>query len=257
MIRNFIFCFFLLTSVFLSAQIYKGKIWVKDRTDISFTPVYVTNLNTQKTVLCDYKGGFEISAKEDDVVRFTSVLTERKDIRIKPKMLNNENIVHLDMAYSNIPEIVLKRKPTGNFKIDESRLSNKYTKLNINKIIGLPAPKADTNYSSPPFITGFTLNINTIYDWISGDRRRKKRLYEYEQMIKANTSIRKYYGDAYFLRMGIPSNKIDEFLQFVYTSEHLLQFVENNNYETIAVYFDKYLPVFRKRMRMPNLDGGK
>jgi len=65
----------------INAQIYSGEVFLRDNSILYLNQVYVTNLNTQKTVLTDYNGTFNIQAVPGDVIRFTSIITERKDIK--------------------------------------------------------------------------------------------------------------------------------------------------------------------------------
>ena len=79
--------FTLLLLVFLAkinAQTYSGEVFLRDHSILYLNQVYVTNLNTQKTVLTDFNGNFTIPANPGDVVRFTSIVTERKDIKLTP-----------------------------------------------------------------------------------------------------------------------------------------------------------------------------
>ncbi len=81
--------------------------------------VYVTNLTTFKTVLTNYNGEFTIQANPEDVIRFTSIVTERKDMKLSPQSFNNRNLVELKVAYHDIQEVVINRfRPTGNLRYD-------------------------------------------------------------------------------------------------------------------------------------------
>jgi hypothetical protein len=62
-----------------------------------------------KTVLSDYNGDFSISANPGDVIRFTSIITERKDIKLTPQMMDQKNLVELKVAYHDIQEVVISR----------------------------------------------------------------------------------------------------------------------------------------------------
>jgi len=48
-------------------------------------------------------------------------------------------------------------------------------------------------------------------------------------------------------------NLIDNFLQFVYSSDNVYQYVSNNNFEAVGVYIEKYLPVYQRRLRNSHL----
>ena len=87
----------------LNAQVFSGEILLRDRSSYYLNQVYVTNLNDQRTVLTNFNGSFSINAKPGDVVRFTSIVTDRKDVVITEKMLQTSlNIVELKIAYYEI-----------------------------------------------------------------------------------------------------------------------------------------------------------
>ncbi|MCT6764071.1 hypothetical protein [Riemerella anatipestifer] len=259
MYRSLLFLL-LLMSVCVKSQFFVGEVLVEDRSEVYLMPIYVTNLETRKTVLCDYKGAFKIAASKGDVVRFTSITTDRTDITITEKHLATyNNIVELKMAYNVIPEVKLSKfKPSGILKNDVIALDDKKSPLALKQMIGLPESKGDgTPPEAPPIAFvggglggGVVISVDAIYDVISGDRKRKRRLYAYEKMMKTTAAIRNYYGDDYFVSMKIPKHMIDDFLQFVYSSEEsVFALVQNNKYEGVKVYFEKYLPIFQKRMK--------
>lgn len=245
----------IMLSTVLKAQTFSGVLVMDDGSEPQLNIIYITNLRTQKTVLSDYKGAFSIEVQLGDVVRFTSIVTERSDVMVSQKLLKNpNNIIPLPWAYHNIPEVQLSRfKPSGNLQKDVLALENKKSALAIKKILGLPEPKGDgTPPEQPPMALangGLTFNIGTIYDLITGEQKKKERLYAYEKMLATTSAIRNYYGDNYFLSLKIPKHYIADFLQFVYSSERLAPLVENNQFEAVKVYLEKYLPVYQKRLK--------
>lgn len=219
----------------------------------------MTNLNEQKTYLTNYNGEFRIPAKIGDIIRFTSIVSERKDVKMTQEIIDNSrNLIELEVAYKEIQEVVLNRfKPTGNLKKDVRSLDSKKSSIEVAKIIGLPAPKGD---GTPPIAPvadlangGFSISLESLYDVVSGDRKKKQRLYQYEKMQYAINNTKAYLGEDYFVRLKIPVDLIDNFLQFVYTSDNLLTFIESSNYEAVKVSIEKYIPIYQKRLRSSHL----
>lgn len=243
----------------IQAQFFSGEIIIRDNSVYYLNQVYVTNLTSQSTVYTDYFGAFKIPAKPGDVIRFTSIVTDRKDVTVSAADLQNpSNFVELKIAYYDIQEVVISKfKPTGNLRRDVSALKTGEKTLALQKMIGLPAPKGD---GTPPQIPvagfsggGLTFSLESIYDILSGDRKKKERSNQYEKMNSAVTGIKNYFGTEYFTNLKIPANYIDNFLQFVYTSENILPYVQSNNYEAVSVYIEKYLPIYQRRLRNSNL----
>lgn len=253
--------FTLLLLVFLAkinAQTYSGEVFLRDHSILYLNQVYVTNLNTQKTVLTDFNGNFTIPANPGDVVRFTSIVTERKDIKLNPELMQQKNLVELKVAYYEIQEIVLSRfKPTGNLRYDVNSLRKEDKAYALKKVIGLPEPKGD---GTPPELPvagfrdgGLTFSLESIYDMLSGERKKKQRYQAYERMNSSVAQIKNYLGKDYFLKFKIPENLIDNFLQFVYTSENIQPYVLAGNFEAIKVPIEKYLPIYQRRLKNSHL----
>lgn len=251
----------LLLLVFLvkiNAQIYSGEVFLRDNSVLYLNQVYVTNLNTQKTVLTDYNGDFNIQANPGDIIRFTSIVTERKDIQLTPQMFGIKSLIELKIAYHDIQEVIISRfKPTGNLRYDVNALSKKDKTIALKKVIGLPEPKGD---GTPPQLPvaglrdgGLTFSLESIYDILSGERKKKQRYIAYENMNKSVTQIKNYLGKDYFIKFKIPENLIDNFLQFVYSSENIQPYIQSGNFEAIKIPIEKYLPIYQKRLRNSHL----
>lgn len=242
----------------INAQTYSGEVFLRDNSILYLNQVYVTNLNTQKTVLTDYNGTYNIPAAPGDVIRFTSIVTERKDVKLTPQMMQQKNLIELKIAYYEIQEIVLNRfKPTGNLRYDVNSIRKEDKGLAIKKVIGLPEPKGDGTSPELPVAGlrdgGLTFSLESIYDILSGDRKKKQRYMAYERMNNSVTQIKNYLGKDYFAKFKIPDNLIDNFLQFVYTSENIEAYVLSGNFEAIKVPIEKYLPIYQKRLKTSNL----
>jgi hypothetical protein len=69
-------------------------------------------------------------------------------------------------------------------------------------------------------------------------------------MQYAINNTKSYLGEDYFTRLKIPKDLIDNFLQFVYTSDNLLPYIESSNYEAVKLSIDKYLPIYQKRLNL-------
>ena len=242
----------------LQAQTFLGETFLRDNSTLYLNQVYVTNLNTLKTVLTSYNGEFKINAQEGDIIRFTSIVTERKDIKLTPQMLNARNLVELKVAYHDIQEVVISRfRPTGNLRYDVNSIRKEDKSLAIKKVIGLPEPKGDGTSPELPVAGlrdgGLTFSLESIFDILSGERKKKQRLVAYERMTNSITDIKNYLGKDYFTRLKIPENLIDNFLQFVYTSENIEVFVQVGNFEAVKIPIEKYLPIYQRRLKNSNL----
>ncbi|WP_304343566.1 hypothetical protein [Chryseobacterium koreense] len=253
---------FLLLALFFwkaNAQFFSGEILIRDQSIYYLNQIYVTNITEHNTVYTDYYGSFRIPAKPGDIIRFTSIVTDRKDVEVTAENLeNSRNIVELKVAYYDIQEVVISRfKPTGNLRKDVASLKNGEKELALQKVIGLPAPKGNGLPPELPVASlangGLSFSLESIYDILSGERKKKERAQEYEKMNYAVTAVKNYFGKTYFSNLKIPDNLIDNFLQFVYTSDNFYSMVENKKIEVVGIYIEKYLPVYQRRLRNSHL----
>jgi hypothetical protein len=242
----------------MNAQNYSGEVFLRDNSVLYLNQVYVTNLTTLKTVLTTYSGEFNLKAEPGDIIRFTSIITERKDVKLTPQMLTTKNLVELKVAYYDIQEVIISRfRPTGNLRYDMNSIRKEDKALALKKVIGLPEPKGDGTSPVLPVAGlrdgGLTFSLESIFDILSGDRKKKQRLVAYERMNNSVTNIKNYLGTDYFTRLKIPENLIDNFLQFVYTSENIDVYVQTGNFEAIKLPIEKYLPIYQRRLKNSHL----
>lgn len=242
----------------INAQIFSGEVFLRDNSPLYLNQVYVTNLSTHKTVLTSYNGDFSLQANPGDIIRFTSIVTERKDIKLSPQMFSSKNLVELKVAYHDIQEVVISRfRPTGNLRYDVNSLRREDKALALKKVIGLPEPKGDGTSPELPVAGlrdgGLTFSLESIFDILSGERKKKQRLVAYERMHKSVKEIKNYLGTEYFTKFKIPENLIDNFLQFVYTSENIEMYVQVGNFEAIKLPIEKYLPIYQRRLKNSHL----
>lgn len=249
---------FLFCAVSVYGQFFTGEIYIRDKSSLYLNQMYVTNLNAHKSVLANYNGEFRIAAKKGDVIRFTSIATERKDVVITDQMLNlSKNFIELQIAYYEIQEVILSSfRPTGNLRKDVSMLKGSEKAFELKKMIGLPEPKGDGNPPDIPVLSfnqGLSFSLDSIFDLISGEKKKKERYYQYEKMSQSIKNLQDYFGDDYFVRLKIPKELIPNFLQFVYSSDNINIFLESNNYEAVKVYIEKYLPIYLRRLQNSHL----
>lgn len=248
----FIGCLLFIYSWF-QAQEFRGQVYMKEDSYVFLNHIYVTNITTHKTVLTKNNGHFIIEAKPGDIVRFTSILTDRKEYTLNQDLLNNSNnFIQLSPMYHEIQEVVIRFKPSGNLKKDVMALKSSEKSFEIAKIVGLPEPKGDgTSPVNPPVALaggGLTFSVDTIFDLVSGEHKKKIRLYQYEKMAKNVSAMKAYFGAEYFQKLRIPNNLIDNFLEFVYTSDNISHYFDAGNLEGTRTSIEKYLPIYLKRL---------
>lgn len=252
--KKFYFLFLLIFFGIMKSQDFFGQIHIKERNTLYQNQIFITNLSTHYTAVCDANGSFKIPAKIGDILRITSLISQRKDLKVTERHLKtDQNYIEIELSYREIPEVVIKFRPTGVLKKDIQAIKDPKRKIEIANIVGLPESKGD-GYAPPPSFSlgtgiGATGVVEHLYDVFSGNIHRKKRLKDFEIMDKNIKIIKKYFGINYFKKVNIPEHLIDDFLTFVYKSDDIKKYIDAQNIDATQPYIEKYLPIYTKRLK--------
>ena len=244
----FIFAF---VGISISAQqtVY-GRITDEEQHPIPAT--LVMNMKTGFQAYSDLEGNFSINGNFRDELRFVRKGYERVSL-----LFNNENQRYVSITLYRfavaIEEVKIEQvKLTGNLETDSRNLTKIDKAEILNAEIGVPKPpekprekpaefKKDVLYS----LLSLSVKPQAIYDLISGDARRMKAEYRYEDLQENISWIRQRIDDDYFVKMGIPQGKISEFLQFsIGLKPEINQFIKAKNLSKILFILEDTLPVY-------------
>jgi len=184
--------------------------------DVKVTGVNIVNNTTSKGTTTNQKGEFEILAKKDDILIFSSVQYTIKEIVITDKIIeNNRLVVEVKEKVEALDEVVISPENQDKFLDFQEEQIVQYQRYQF----------ADDRYSSVPnealgqrellggnLIGLVGLLINTIFKG-NGKSKEKEAL-----PIYARTSfneVRDRYKDDFFTKnLGIPQDKISAFLYY-------------------------------------------
>ena len=245
---------FWLSSIFcFSQQKISGKIQSEDG-DI-LNAVLVVDMATGERFASDDSGNFTVSANMGDELRF-----------IRTGFLRNSHTVTAADVYQplqiTMTRIVQEIEPvkmlhlTGNIDKDSRALHKDNPMDKVNKEIGVPAPPekprekpAETvNDILLPIAAG-QLNVQAIYDVVSGKARKQRSLYKFEDFQDKVNWIRERSTAGFFTEAGIPENRIDEFIQFALIAEpQISRAVKEKNIDKALLNFETVFPLYIERM---------
>lgn len=248
--------FFLLSAKFFSQQKVYGKIISEN--DLVITNVLIVNISNDKKVYSDANGNFEIEASVNDEIRFSKAGYERSSRRVSD-LNSSMNVVLL-----RIPEEIETVEILdllGDLNKDSRKLAREDKVAKLQKDIGLPKspekPREAPAELKKVLIAAAvgSVNVQAVYDLISGKARKQKRWYRYEDVQDKISWIRKRIDDEYFVESEIPAERISEFLEFSFIIKpEISSAVKERNLSKAMLGIETLIPIFVERLNNSNTD---
>lgn len=247
----FILCF----STSLLSQRVSGTITDEDQNPLP--AVLVFNMKTAQKSYTNINGEFIIGANLNDELRFIRNGFERNSKVVNQQDFNSPLKMIIIRTIQEIEEVkVPSVRLTGDLNQDSRNLTKFDKVAQLQQQIGVPGPPEKPRETPPPTVEqvgtlGFVLsNINlfTLYKNLSGDGRRMRNLYKYEDLQDNVVWIRERVGDDYFTKMGIPPEKISEFLQYsLRVKPELSRLIKTRNLSKVLFILEETLPNYLHR----------
>lgn len=216
--------------------------------------VEVINISNGLKTSSNSVGEFEISAKVGDEIRFVKSNYERTSRRIVAQDFSQ----NIDVVLIQIPleiEEVTVVSLSGDLNKDSRKLAKKDKIYDLKKNVGLPEPvgklretPADTKKDIllPLLSLSPALNIQAIYDVISGKSRRLKALYKYEDMQDNINWMKERIPKDYVTEQGITEDKIPEVFEFaLLINPEIKSAIKTKNVSKMLFELDKVIVVYK------------
>lgn len=227
---------FLFISISVFSQNYiSGK--VVNEINLGLPNVLVINIKTDQKTFTDENGDFMIPANVNDEIRFLKSKFDRAFYVVDNQDFEQKLLVHLLKTPVEIKEVEIKPKLSGDLNKDAKNLTKIDKVEQLQNEIGIPrTPEKPREKPAEikkdillPIITG-NLNIQAIYDVLSGKSKKQKRLYQYDDLQENVTWARKNIDDEYFINLGIPKDKISNFIEFSFAiNSNALKYAKAKN----------------------------
>ena len=252
--KSFLLFVFLYSAILFSQQTVTGKIVDDEGGNLS--GVIVINITTDKKVYSDAEGMFSIDAGPNDELRFLKEDFRRTSRRVLTNGINSQLFITLYQIPRDVGEVKIVKKLTGDLEVD-SRIVAKVDKgEQVRDAVGLPQPvgkmrekPAEVKSVLLPILLG-NLNVQGVYDLISGKARRQKRLYKYDDLQEHILWIRKRVEDDYFTKAGIPADRISEFIEFSFVAKPQVRtYVKARNLSGVMLRLEETMPLFIQRLK--------
>ena len=248
----YIICCFVFAN-FSSQQTITGKI--SDENNFDLGAVTVINVSKDQKVSTNSSGEFSIEATNNDELRFIKAGFERASIRVLTNESNPFLLVKMIRIAQEIEEVELT-KITGDLSKDSKRVAKVDKGKVVQDAVGLPQPvgkmrekPAEVKQVLIPMLLG-QLNVQGMYDLISGKARRQKRQYRYDDLQEDITWIKERVEEEYFTKEGIPKERISEFIEYSFLSEpQVRMFVRAKNLSGALIRLEKTIPPYVERLK--------
>ena len=234
--KRLLFFYFLIISIAICSQTISGTVISEESNPIS--KVLIVNMTSNQKVYSDNVGNFSIEGKIGDELRFAKERYKGEKIIIS----NNLFKVVLQQLPQEIEEVKIINK-----RLAESQEEKLRTDIGLpkgpEKLREKPADLADDFLRIPPKV-----NIQNIYDAISGKSRRLKRLYKYEDLQEGLVWIKTNIDLEYFAEAGISPDKLNDFLMFALQDEQVLRYMKAKNLGGITVSLDNHIGAYLEKI---------
>ena len=240
------------TSLF-AQQIISGTIKDEDGNPIATAGIY--NITSGKKAVSQTDGTFIIDAFPNDELRIIRVGYERAERKLSLESFTSRLSIFLVRSYHDIEEVEVSRvKLTGDLDKDSKLLAKSDKVAELQKQVGVPqAPEKPREKPSEVGrdilmpILGGSLNVQAIYDVMSGKAKKQKRLYAYEDLQDDIQWIQSKIEPDYFKKLGIPREKIGEFLRFsIGLKPEIRKYAKVKNVTKIALIIEETYPQYVK-----------
>jgi hypothetical protein len=242
-----------------SQQKISGK--TVSENDLVITSVLVVNISNDKKAYSDANGNFEIEAYANDEIRFSKAGYERSSRRVFD-LNSSMNVVLL-----RIPEEIESVEIldlSGDLNKDSRKLAREDKVAKLQKDIGLPKPPekprevpAELKKVLVAAALG-SVNVQAVYDLISGKARRQKRWYRYEDVQDKISWLRKRIDDEYFTESEIPAERISEFLEFSFIIKpDISSAIKERNLSKAMLDIETLIPIYVDRLKNSSIDHTK
>ncbi|VEH18720.1 Uncharacterised protein [Chryseobacterium nakagawai] len=252
--KIFLFLMMLCSNFLFSQQTVTGRIIDDNGEDLS--AVTIVNMSTDKKVYSNSQGMFSIEANPNDELRFVKEDFSRVSRRVLTDGINAQLLITLFQIPKDVGEVKIVKRLSGDLEQDSKIVAKVDKGEQVKQAVGLPQPvgkmrekPAEVKSVLLPILLG-NLNVQGVYDLISGKARKQKRQYRYDDLQEHITWVRSRVEDDYFVKAGIPADKISEFIEFSFVVKPQVRtYVKARNLSGVMLRMEEVIPLFIERLK--------
>lgn len=239
--KRILFFVFIFLGIFSYAQqLVSGKVLDEEGHPVS--GIQVLNLTSNQAAVSNLSGEYSISANVGDQVVFVSKQYQR---------------YNLTVSAQNYSQFLLVKLLPFTREIEGVRILSKSDIDRMKQNVGVPGPPEKPREKVPERLgdvlaigipPAIAVNIDALYKMISGDARRMKNLYKYEDRQDRLQTVVNQLGLAFFRDNNIPAGKEKEFVQYVMGKEEIQTMIRDRNFTGVEFALMRNAPDFVKSL---------
>ena len=248
----------LLVAFFFSISLFSQQVsgTVADEDQNLISAVLVFNMKSEQKVYTNLNGKFTIAASSNDELRFIKNSFERSSKILNLQDFSSPLSIIIIRSVREIEEVKIPAsRLTGDLNQDSRNLTRFDKVAKMRRDVGVSAPPDNPRETPADFkndvllpLLGLSLKPQAIYNLISGDARRKKAQYRYDDLQDNILWIRGKVGDNYFVKMEIPAERISEFLQFsIGLKPEIKSYIKAQNLSKLLFILEDTLPQYLRQ----------
>jgi hypothetical protein len=238
--KNHLVLFFLFFTAILYSQEKRALISAKVYFDNeAISDVHIINKNSNQGTITDDFGVFEIPVLIGDILEFTHLNLEKKEVIItKEVFLDRTFEVNLEEKTYALNEITLE-KPRSIFYVDPEMMPPPTVNA---KTLNLPYANTigKRDEAIVKFQSGGVVNLDNLINSLNGNNKRKKQLQKVTLEDTALSKIRTHFTDDFFITdLQIKKENINLFLNFCYKKNIIYHYKKNQNLKLTKILMDE------------------
>jgi len=231
---------FMLVSINAFCQDKSILLYGKIETDSSSTEnIHIVNKSTKKGAITTALGTFKIYVKKQDTLLISAIQFEHKVVVITQKEIDTQKIIlKLSAKMNQLDEVQLKQHDLSGYlhkDIENAPLINHVDEFTLKLPNSGKAPKTELDFINLRHAQ-YKGVANALYGWISGEKKKLKKLEKLEKEKLVLQKIRILISDAYFIQaLQIKKENIDGFLTYCKPFGIIRLYKENNILKVIDI----------------------
>ncbi|MDO4763341.1 MAG: hypothetical protein Q4A00_03040 [Flavobacteriaceae bacterium] len=231
------------TAFFVSAQEMQGVVLTEE--EFPMENVLIINMKTGEKHYTNREGKFSFSAKLSEEIRLVKKGYDRITYIIKNSDFGQRLSFKMKKSEIQVDEVVIT-------KVSKAKMESLQKSLGVPQVTWKVREKGKAYTAKDallPLLMG-GVNIQALNDLATGESRRRRNLYQYEDFQEKVDWIKKQFGVEFFIEKGIPEERISEFIGFAITEKSEMdQLIKRKNFNEIEKRLESVLPIYLERLK--------